>query len=103
MQVATEINHILPELTCIFEDVVLRDAGAAVVPPECNPEDDRQDDGDEKERSETDQLPLPAGGGDVGGWRRRLGIEFRVLDVAICILGHYFRRRVLLRCVNAVG
>lgn len=41
----------------------MRGAGAPGVSPECNPEDDRQDDGDEEERSETDQLPLPAGGG----------------------------------------
>ena len=88
--VATEINHILPELTCIVKGVVLRGAGAAGVPPECNPEDDRQDDSDEEERSETDQLPLPAGGGAVGGWSRRLRREFRVLYVAICILGHHF-------------
>ena len=99
--VATEINHILTELTCIVKGVVLRGAGAPGVSPECNPEDDRQDDGDEEERSETDQLPLPAGDVNVGGSRRRLGRDFRVLDVAICILGHHFSRRMLLRCVDA--
>ena len=99
MQVATD--HILPELTCIVEGVVLRGTGAAGVPPKCNSKDDRQDNANEEERSETDQLPLPAGDVNVGGSRRRLGRDFRVLDVAICILGHHFSRRMLLRCVDA--